>query len=206
MLPAMFLVTEADAAAIRAIFEQEGELSAAIRCAACSPGSPTTQRRGSAPGASRGGSRYQQRLVRSPRYVFVGAGLGRRSRDMGLVNGQAAGLPTLSKDAPYAPDPGRRPAAAICAGWVRFVQQQQPVPAGKQHNHHRAAGNDARPLLSGSLPRPRVTGDPSERALAAGRRRVGASRRTAEPGSAMRAAWWRQRYARIARTRDDITI
>jgi hypothetical protein len=29
-LPAMFIVTEADAAAIRAIFEQEGELSAAI--------------------------------------------------------------------------------------------------------------------------------------------------------------------------------
>jgi hypothetical protein len=52
----------------------------------------------------------------------------------------------------YASDPGRRPAAAIRAGWVRFVQQQQPAPAGKQHNHHRAAGNDARPLLSGSLP------------------------------------------------------
>jgi hypothetical protein len=30
MLPAMFVVSEADAAAIRAIFEQEGELSAAV--------------------------------------------------------------------------------------------------------------------------------------------------------------------------------
>jgi hypothetical protein len=30
MLPAMFVVTEADAAAIRAAYEQEGELSAAI--------------------------------------------------------------------------------------------------------------------------------------------------------------------------------
>ena len=56
------------------------------------------------------------------------------------------------EDFPYASDPGRRPDAAIRAGWVRFVQQQQPVPAGKQHNHRRAAGNDARPLLSGSLP------------------------------------------------------
>jgi hypothetical protein len=30
MLPAMFVVTEADATAIRAIFEKEGELSAAV--------------------------------------------------------------------------------------------------------------------------------------------------------------------------------
>jgi hypothetical protein len=51
---------------------------------------------------------------------------------------------------PYASDPGRRPAAALRAGWVRFVQQQQPAPAGKQHNHRRAAGNDPGPLLSGS--------------------------------------------------------
>jgi hypothetical protein len=75
-----------------------------------------------------------------------------------LVNGQVAGVARLQvayafEGCPhYASDPGRRPLAAIRAGWVRFVQQQQPAPAGKQHNHHRAAGNDARPLLSGSLP------------------------------------------------------
>jgi hypothetical protein len=67
----------------------------------------------------------------------------------GLVNGQAAGCLHFRRISPYASDPGRRrPAAAIRAGWVRFVQQQQPAPAGKQHNHHRAAGNDARPLLT----------------------------------------------------------
>jgi hypothetical protein len=38
MLPAMFVVTEADAAAIRAIFEREGELSAAIEVRRLFPG------------------------------------------------------------------------------------------------------------------------------------------------------------------------
>jgi hypothetical protein len=38
MLPAMFVVTEADAAAIRALFEQEGELSAAIELRRRFPG------------------------------------------------------------------------------------------------------------------------------------------------------------------------
>jgi hypothetical protein len=38
MLPAMFVVTEADAAAIRAIFEQHGELSAAIEVRRLFPG------------------------------------------------------------------------------------------------------------------------------------------------------------------------
>jgi hypothetical protein len=38
MLPAMFLVTEADAAAIRAVYEQDGELSAAIELRRRFPG------------------------------------------------------------------------------------------------------------------------------------------------------------------------
>jgi hypothetical protein len=38
MLPAMFVVTEADAAAIRDIFEKEGELSAAIELRRLFPG------------------------------------------------------------------------------------------------------------------------------------------------------------------------
>jgi hypothetical protein len=38
MLPAMFVVTEADAAAIRAIYEREGELSAAIEVRRLFPG------------------------------------------------------------------------------------------------------------------------------------------------------------------------
>jgi hypothetical protein len=46
MLPHMFLVTEADATAIRTIFEQEGELSAAIELRRqFPPGSPTTPAR-----------------------------------------------------------------------------------------------------------------------------------------------------------------
>jgi hypothetical protein len=38
MLPAMFVVTEADAAAIRAAYEQEGELSATIEVRRLFPG------------------------------------------------------------------------------------------------------------------------------------------------------------------------
>jgi hypothetical protein len=38
MLPAMFVVSEADAAAIRAIFDKEGELSAAIEVRRLFPG------------------------------------------------------------------------------------------------------------------------------------------------------------------------
>ncbi|HEY6457563.1 MAG TPA: hypothetical protein VIY90_19975 [Steroidobacteraceae bacterium] len=43
----MFVITEADAAAIRATFNQEGELSAAIELRR--RGSPTTRRRGMRP-------------------------------------------------------------------------------------------------------------------------------------------------------------
>ena len=55
----MFLVTAADAS--RTIFEQEGELSALSRSGACSPASPTTPRRGSAPRPSPCGRRYPYR-------------------------------------------------------------------------------------------------------------------------------------------------
>ena len=47
MLPAMFVVSEEAAAAIRTLFEQEGE-----SCVACSPASPTASRRGHVPGPS----------------------------------------------------------------------------------------------------------------------------------------------------------
>ena len=51
------------------------------RCAGCSPASPKTQRHGHAPEPSPAGHHGPRRLVRSPRYAFVEAGLGRRSRD-----------------------------------------------------------------------------------------------------------------------------
>jgi 2-iminobutanoate/2-iminopropanoate deaminase len=58
----MFVVTEPDAAAIRAAFERSGELSAAVEhCAGSSLVSPTTRRHGCAPAPSPTGSRGQQR-------------------------------------------------------------------------------------------------------------------------------------------------
>jgi len=57
MLLAMFVVTEADAAAIRAAFEQRGELSAAVEL--------TMPRQGSVPGLSPAGSRWSCRYARS---------------------------------------------------------------------------------------------------------------------------------------------
>ena len=53
----MFVVTDADAAAIRAVFQQRGEFAAAIELRRRFPASPTTRRRGSAPGPSPAGSR-----------------------------------------------------------------------------------------------------------------------------------------------------
>jgi hypothetical protein len=47
-------------------------------CVGCSPGSPTTPGRWSAPGPSPAGNRCPRRLVRLPGYPFVGAGLGPR--------------------------------------------------------------------------------------------------------------------------------
>ena len=81
MLLTMFIVSEADAAAIRATFEQDGELSAAIEVRRLFPGIVDNPRRGRAPGPSPVGNRCPPRLVRLPRYAFVGAGLGRRSPD-----------------------------------------------------------------------------------------------------------------------------
>jgi integrase len=60
---AVFIITEADAAAIRAIFDQEGELSAAMSCAGGFPESPTMRRRGPAPGLSPGGHRCRPGLA-----------------------------------------------------------------------------------------------------------------------------------------------
>jgi hypothetical protein len=51
------------------------------RCADCSLASPTTSRHGHAPEPSPAGHHGPRRLVRSPRYAFVEAGLGRRRRD-----------------------------------------------------------------------------------------------------------------------------
>jgi hypothetical protein len=51
IFPTMFVVTEADAAAIRAAYEQDGELSAAIELRRWFPGITDNERRGSAPGA-----------------------------------------------------------------------------------------------------------------------------------------------------------
>ena len=83
MLPAMFVVSEEAAAAIRAAYEQEGELSAAIEVRRLFPGITDNAKARDAPGPSPAGNRCPRRLVRLPRYAFEGAGLGRRSRDGG---------------------------------------------------------------------------------------------------------------------------
>jgi hypothetical protein len=57
ILRAMFVVTEADAAAIRTVFEQEGELSAALRCVGGSQASLTTRKHGRVHGLSPDGCR-----------------------------------------------------------------------------------------------------------------------------------------------------
>jgi hypothetical protein len=84
MLPAMFLVSEADAAAIRAAYEREGELSAAVEVRRLFPGITDnaealscTRTIAGWKTAARGG------LSELPCYAFVGAGLGRLSRDGG---------------------------------------------------------------------------------------------------------------------------
>jgi hypothetical protein len=53
ILPRMFVVTEAEAAAIHAVYEQRGELSAAVELR---PPSPTPRRPAHAPGPSPAGS------------------------------------------------------------------------------------------------------------------------------------------------------
>jgi hypothetical protein len=58
----MFIITEADAAAIRAVFNQEGELSAAIELRRRFPG-VTDNTKARACGASLGGRRCQSRCA-----------------------------------------------------------------------------------------------------------------------------------------------
>jgi hypothetical protein len=60
----MFLVTEADADAIRAIFNKEGELSAAIELRRRFPGITDTQRHGYMPGRLPDGSRCRVHRAR----------------------------------------------------------------------------------------------------------------------------------------------
>jgi len=57
MLSSMFTVSEVEAAAIRAVYEQRGELSAAVEL--------TMPRQGSVPGLSPAGSRWSCRYARS---------------------------------------------------------------------------------------------------------------------------------------------
>jgi hypothetical protein len=59
--PEMFVVTEADAAAICTISDEEGELAAAIELRRRSPESATTLRQGHVPGSSPGGRRLRSR-------------------------------------------------------------------------------------------------------------------------------------------------
>jgi hypothetical protein len=61
--PGMFVVTEADAAAIRAAFEQRGELSAAIELRRLFQASPIMRKPGSVPGRLPHGSRCPWRHV-----------------------------------------------------------------------------------------------------------------------------------------------
>ena len=53
----MFVVTEEDDVAIRAVYEQRGEFAAAIELRQRFPASPTTRRHGNAPAPSPAGSR-----------------------------------------------------------------------------------------------------------------------------------------------------
>jgi hypothetical protein len=55
--PGMFVVREAEAAAIRTAFEQRGELSAAVELRDASPASSTTRRQWNAPAPSPAGNR-----------------------------------------------------------------------------------------------------------------------------------------------------
>jgi hypothetical protein len=52
--PAMFVVTEEDEAAIRAVYEQRGEFAARSSCASGFRASPTMRRHGSARAPGRG--------------------------------------------------------------------------------------------------------------------------------------------------------
>jgi hypothetical protein len=65
----MFVVTEAEADAIRAVYQQRGEFAAAVELRQRFPGKPTTRRRGSARGPSPDGrplSALPLRRVRLP--------------------------------------------------------------------------------------------------------------------------------------------
>ena len=78
----MFIVSEADAAAIRAAYEQKGELSAAIEVRRLFPGiTENAEARACARTIAGWTPRPAAAFCRSPRYAFVEAGLGRRSRD-----------------------------------------------------------------------------------------------------------------------------
>jgi hypothetical protein len=61
----MFVITAADVAAIRAAFEQRGELAAAVELCRRFPGITDNLRRGSAPASSPAGGRWPYRYARS---------------------------------------------------------------------------------------------------------------------------------------------
>jgi len=69
--PAMFVVTEADAAAIRAAFHKEGGCRPSSSCGSASRASPTTHRREPAPGPSPVGSRRPRRRARRCRCALA---------------------------------------------------------------------------------------------------------------------------------------
>ena len=74
MLPAMFVVSEEAAAAIRATYEQEGELSAAIELRRLFPGITDNARARECARTIAGWKPLPPRLVRSPACVLAGAG------------------------------------------------------------------------------------------------------------------------------------
>jgi hypothetical protein len=81
ILPKMFLVTEADAAAIRSAYEQEGELSAAIEVRRLFPGIADNANARECARAIAGWKPLPAGLSDYPVTPFVGAGLDRRSSD-----------------------------------------------------------------------------------------------------------------------------
>jgi hypothetical protein len=93
MLPAMFVVSEADAAAIRTAYEQEGELPAAIEVRRLFPGvTDNAKALSCARTIARLETVARRGLSDYPVNAFVGAGLGRRSPDRTRDSDGIAGI------------------------------------------------------------------------------------------------------------------
>ena len=90
MLAGMFTVSEAEAAAIRAVYEQRGELSAAVELRRRFPGILTMSRQGSVRASSQAGSRCRAAAVMGARLGFIPPRLSRSRNSLPVLkNGRA---------------------------------------------------------------------------------------------------------------------